>query len=464
MLFVGGRQGRLSSSVHEAGAIRDTDASPLAAGEICNSYEEVDSTFECAVQGGIKRPREDSEGVEPSPVGDQRQPIKKRGFEPTRIAASKVELIENLLDTYIYSPPNIIVQSLYWANHPEARYIPASSPEFQLALTNHMTRISNMTYDDLVLYYRKQRYYIFRPSVSYYDIPTSCKLAEQWLEVQSKIGTWLKPTTFGYENVNCSVKQWLQLISNVVNRRERKRFALVFQGPTSCGKTWWTNMLLDFYLNKGELNNWNRYENNSFPFMGLVNRRIALWNEALLNGDQQQKEHAKVLFEGESKTVAVKNQRDGTVISTPMIITTNNLTFEKCGEFKDRQYVFKVERTSMFTGGPNCPGFKSLHPFAWPYLLQKYKIDVDESASTNKVCEITSLNDFYSFEPWNITADVCGCLSMPCIHNLSDAAHSYEERQNEEFARRMREDEERMHNREPIMEILSCIDTNNNAM
>lgn len=385
--------------MHETGAVRDEPPAALADGEICDSYEEVDTAFQCSIQSGTKRTRQDCESVEPPAVeheGSFRKRSFKKPFEPVRIGQSKVELIESLLDTYIYSPPNVITHSLYWANHPEAKFIPASSPEFQLAVFNHQTKLSNMTFDEFLAYYRKQRFYIFRPGVAYHSVTDSLIHAEAWLEKQSQLGCWLKSGDFGYEKQNISVKQWLQLFSNVVNRRERKRFALILQGPTSCGKTWFTNMILDFYLNKGELNNWNRYENCSFPFMGLVNRRIALWNEACLNGDQVQKEHLKVLFEGESKTVSVKNQKDGTVIATPIIVTTNNQTLERAGEFKERQYVFNVARVDMFNGGPDCPGFKSLHPFAWPQLLKKYAIDVDECASVNKICEVMSLDDYMS--------------------------------------------------------------------
>nr|WQF02878.1 MAG: nonstructural protein NS1 [Bee densovirus 8] len=401
VVFVGGKEGRLSSSMYEAIPICDQVTSTPTSGEICDCYEEVDTAEQFVVQGGTKRAGEDREGLEPSAVeheGPLRKRSTKKPFEPVRIGQSKVELIESLLDTYIYSPPNVITHSLYWANHPDAKFIPASSPEFQLAIFNHQTKLANMTFDEFLSYYRKQRFYIFRPGVSYHTVEDSLKFAESWLEKQSVQGTWMKPSTFGYEQHNISIKQWLQLISNVVNRRERKRFALILQGPTSCGKTWFTNMILDFYLNKGELNNWNRYENCSFPFMGLVNRRIALWNEACLNGDALQKEHLKVLFEGESKTVSVKNQKDGTIIATPIIVTTNNQTLERAAEFRERQYVFNVARVDLFTGGPNCPGFKSLHPFAWPQLLKKYSIDVDECASVNKVCEVMSLENFMQFD------------------------------------------------------------------
>jgi len=75
---------------------------------------------------------------------------------------------------------------------------------------------------------------------------------------------------------------------------------------------------------------------------------------------------------------------------------------ERCTEFKERQYVFNVDRLDIFNGGPDCPGFKSLHPFAWPILLSKYSVDVDECASTNKICEVMSLDNFMSFNEFCI--------------------------------------------------------------
>lgn len=385
--------------MYEAGTLCTDSTAGSTGTEICDRYEEVDTTFSCSIQGGTKRSGEDSESVEPFTVGSAGQPRKKRKeFEPQRIAKSKVELIEELLDTYVFSPPNIITNSLYWANHEEARFISPTSPEFMLACNNHQTRLSNMSFDDLVLYYRKQRIYTFRPGVAYHTVEDSIKHAMTWLEEMSQVAHWLQPTYYGYDRCKIPVKQWLQLISNVVNRRERKRFALIFQGPTSCGKTWFTNMLLDFYLNKGQLNNWNRYSGSTFHFMGLVNRRIALWNEALLNGDPEQKEDLKVIFEGEAKTVGVKNQRDGTVAACPIIVTSNNQTMEKVSEFKERQHVFQLEKVSCINGGPDCMGKQSLHPFAWPYLMQHYSIDVDESATVSKHCQVMCLEDFMHFD------------------------------------------------------------------
>lgn len=409
-VFVQGKRWELSTSVPETGALPARPASPDAGNQICYSYEEVDSARELFIGGGVKRPAEDCESLELPTMGYKRQPGEKKGFEPTRIAKSKVSYIENMLDTYIYTPPNILCQSSYWVNDNETRFISASSPEFQLAIHNVQTRFSQMSYQGFLDFYRKQRHYIFRPGVVYWDVQKSFYYARQWIEEQSENGTVTVPAPFGVTREKKSPKEWLQMISNIVNRRERKRFALILQGPTSCGKTWFTNMLLDFYLNKGELNNWNKYENTSFPFMGLVNRRIALWNEALLNGDASQKENLKVLFEGESKCVSVKNQKDGTVISTPIVVTTNNLMFEKDLQFKERQTVLTVAKVPMLTGGTTCPGFNSLHPFAWPKLLEYYKIET-EQISENDVSnnmyapQIMSLEQFVSFETSFITLE-----------------------------------------------------------
>ena len=157
-------------------------------------------------------------------------------------------------------------------------------------------------------------------------------------------------------------------------------------------------MILDFYINKGELQNWNRYQNKDFPFMGLVNRRIALWNEGRLNGDDMQLEDLKVLLEGESKTVGVKHQKDGTVIATPFIITTNNYMFEKNVAFKDRLTIINIDKIPMLTGGSNCPGKLALHPFAFAKLINYFNIETSECSNVNICEEITSLSNFVSFD------------------------------------------------------------------
>ena len=399
-MFHRGSRWELSLNNDEATSLLAASTFSSTGDEICDGYEEVDTTEGIFVDGSSKRPREDIESLELSAVGNKglRGKPERKKFEPTRIAESVVEKIEEMLETYVYSPPSTITNSIYWVNDPKCKFISATSPEFQLAMNNWQTKLSHWCYEEFKNFYKAQRHYIWRRGVNYHSVDDSFTFAKQWLEEQSSLGTLCVYRQFGYEHVKIDAREFLQKISNAVNRREKKRFGIVLQGPNSCGKTWFTNMILDFYINKGELQNWNRYQNKDFPFMGLVNRRIALWNEGRLNGDDMQLEDLKVLLEGESKTVGVKHQKDGTVIATPFIITTNNYMFEKNVAFKDRLTIINIDKIPMLTGGSNCPGKLALHPFAFAKLINYFNIETSECSNVNICEEITSLSNFVSFD------------------------------------------------------------------
>lgn len=361
----------------------------------------MDSTQGLFIDGSTKRPGESSESLELSAMGNSGQcgkTAKKGKFEPySRINKQIYYKIKKMFETYIYSPPQTITQSQAWIDDPEAELISPRHEEFKLALNNWQTKLSHMTYEDFQNFYRPQRHYTWRRGSAYHPVPKSFQLAKQWLEEQCRVGSYNVHNGFNYEKRTLNPQIFMQLIANCVCRREKKKFAIVFQGPNSCGKTWFTNMFLDYFINKGEMNNWNRHENSNFPFMGLVNRRIALWNEGGLNGDASQLEHLKVLLEGESKTVGVKCQPDGTVLQTPFIITTNNYMFEKNIAFKDRCTIVNIDKVPMLRGGPECPGRMSLHPFAFSMLINHYNIETNEDTS-DRSNEITSLSEFMHFE------------------------------------------------------------------
>lgn len=381
--------------------MRPTESGTTGSG-ICDCDEDLDSGGTVIVSGGKRGAEQDPHSLEFSDE-HKSQTFGKKKWQPwaqqqQSALEEKVKLVGEMLEKYVCTPPSMITQTIHWVNHPKCYVISEASTEFKLALHNHKTRLANMTFDEFCAYYQPWKELLFR-NCKYLPPDVSFKHAKAWIEQQAEHGWVTIPYETTVRREKRDAKFWVQKISNVVNRRERKRMALIMQGPNSCGKTWFTNMILDFYLNKGELNNWNRYENCSFPFMNLANARIGLWNEALLNGDGSQVEHLKVLFEGESKAVCVKNCKDATVMRVPLIVTTNNTTFEKSISFKDRQTVLTVEKVPLLTGGPNCPAAVSLHPFAWPMLVKHYKVETNEdNGDDHSAPKILSLAEYCAME------------------------------------------------------------------
>lgn len=196
--------------------------------EICDGYEEMDSTEGLFIDGSAKRPREDIESLELPSMGDSRQRGKtgRKEFEPTRIAKSVVDKIEEMLETYIYSPPSTITNSIYWVQDPKCRYISAGSPEFQLAINNWQTKLSHWNFEEFRQFYKVQRHYLYRRGVHYHSIKNSFTHAKTWLEQQCQVATLCVYTGFQYSQQPIQPKLLMQLMSNVVNRREKKRFVV----------------------------------------------------------------------------------------------------------------------------------------------------------------------------------------------------------------------------------------------
>lgn len=235
---------------------------------------------------------------------------KKSRFEgPIRINSKVKERIEEALQKWIYSPPQAIRNSLQWVQHPLLKNIAENTPEFTGAIDTWEITLYHWTFVDFKRFYSTSRFYFFQPLAKYH--PVSITYVEKWVENQCKLGSITDGCNNSQQTYLLTIKDYLQAISDVVHRRINKLNCLHFVGEKNAGNTWFTNIFLDFYINRGDLENWNRYVNASFPFMNLPNRRIALWNEACITEDLCQLEQIKILSEGACTTVAVKHKKPG---------------------------------------------------------------------------------------------------------------------------------------------------------
>lgn len=348
-------------------------------GEGCDDHECLDDEIPIQPLGETSR-----EGLPASVLECQGPPATKkpRGFAgPIRVNGELIETVTKMLHKYIYSPPQAIRNSVEWVRNPKTKNIFESHAEFKGALDNWETELYNWSYRQFVAFYKVSRSYRWRPGAIYHSVEESVDFVEKWLTNQMTRGGSIKNgcnDTCSYPN---TPKGWLQAISNVVNRRINKLNCLHFVGQRNAGKTWFTNMLLDFYISRGDLENWNKYINASFPFMNLPNRRIAIWNEACITGDECQLEQIKILSEGASTTVAVKHKNPAVVCKVPLIITSNRLFYQNYDFFSSRRIIFNCA-SIPFDGWE-----KSIHPFAFMKLIKKYDIEVDEIVQVEEVTQ-----------------------------------------------------------------------------
>lgn len=297
--------------------------------------------------------------------------------------------MEFFLREYIFSPPQLILDQPIWTTHPILKMVGADDKQFDLAFKNWRVELASWDFHDFVQFYKAKRHYYFKPKTEYHDVATSVHWAEKWLENNAANGGfWETNSQTGTKFLRtATVKEWLQTISDILNRRYKKLRCLQLEGGQSVGKSWFTEMFADFYLNRADLSNWNRYMNASFPFGDLDARRLIMWNEPALNGDETQIEDLKKLMGGEMLSANKKYARNqAKVYNTPMIITTNHGIFNDNPIFFDRRRIFLCTSFPYFVGGETCPGQKALHPFAWIKLLKKYEIATDVMKDPSNVC------------------------------------------------------------------------------
>mgnify|MGYP006279404493 CR=1 FL=1 len=296
------------------------------------------------------------------------------------LSKNKYEVMEYFFREYIFSPPQLLIDQTIWTTHPVLKMVGADDKQLDLCFKNWRVELASWDYSDFVQFYKAKRHYYFKPKTEYHSVEQSVYWAEKWLENNAKNGYYFQPLPAAARTVKraSSVQEWLQVISDVLNRRYKKLRTVQFNGPRSVGKSWFTDMFADFYLNRADLSNWNRYVNSTFPFGDLDARRLILWNEPALSGDETQIEDLKKLMGGEILSANKKYARNqAKVYNTPMIITCNHGLLDNDPIFLERRRIFECVPFPEFIGGQNCPGQKALHPFAWIKLLKKYNIETD---------------------------------------------------------------------------------------
>lgn len=112
-----------------------------------------------------------------------------------------------------------------------------------------------------------------------------------------------------------------------------KRNCFVVCSPPSAGKNFFFDGVKDYYLNSGQMNNPNKY--NQFAYQDCHNRRIIIWNEP--NYEPREMENLKMLFAGDNLSANVKCKPQANVKRTPVIVLTNSLpNFCQQTAFQDR--------------------------------------------------------------------------------------------------------------------------------
>ena len=106
---------------------------------------------------------------------------------------------------------------------------------------------------------------------------------------------------------------------DIIEYRTSKTNCFVVISPPSAGKNFFFDGIRDYFLNAGQMNNPNKY--NQFAYQDCHNRRIIFWNEP--NYEPRELENLKMLFAGDNLSANVKCKPQANVKRTPIIVTSN---------------------------------------------------------------------------------------------------------------------------------------------
>nr|QTE03735.1 MAG: nonstructural protein 1 [Cygnus atratus Chaphamaparvovirus] len=121
-----------------------------------------------------------------------------------------------------------------------------------------------------------------------------------------------------------------------IRKTDTKRNTICLIGPSNTGKSA-TIAGLKQCIAWGECVN-----SNTFPFEGLIDSTIGVWEEPLISPEVAEK--AKQIFEGMVCSIPVKFKKPHKLPRTPIIITTNHVPWRFCTAeeqmFKNRMWIF----------------------------------------------------------------------------------------------------------------------------
>lgn len=149
---------------------------------------------------------------------------------------------------------------------------------------------------------------------------------------------------FQFNNNECEVRNFIRKLYNMLDFKQRdiKKNGLWIKSPNSAGKKifFFFDCLTDSCILVGYVK--NPIRNYVFGFQNCVNKRVLIWNEAVIGPYFY--EDVKPILAGDSPNVQVKNCGDGTVRATPVFVLSNRDTFPDTNEFNCRfhKYIWRT--------------------------------------------------------------------------------------------------------------------------
>lgn len=264
--------------------------------------------------------------------------------------------------TYPTYPINAIVQTRQWHNS-ILRFTLPSDTSFKRAINNLQSQIAKWTIDEFLdLYSDSEPIWsaVNQQLLDYYYSPEkSVEIIEELIKFQLRL-----TDEEDADLVPAFTREFLKDVFNIMERRLPKTNSISIISPPSGGKNFFFDMILSFYLNTGNIQNFTK--NNAIPFQDCIYRRALLWNE--INFMPSALDTVKMITAGDSMHVNIKYESHVPIYRTPVIILSN-VDMLTNAAFRDRVIKFN------WLAAPFLKNYnKKPHPLAYPLLLKKYNV------------------------------------------------------------------------------------------
>lgn len=250
------------------------------------------------------------------------------------------------------------------------RFLNTMSSMFKNAINTVKLKFYNMRLRD----YR--RHYESLTTLPYWDTTTREEFNSKYLSLQASKKYLLKLLIWQYAP-NCMdtdfnitndawkgpVMSYCQQLILLLDKQRNKKNTDVYVSPPNAGKTLFMDLIRDYFINCGQMLNWNR--NSSFPMQTCGFTRVIFWNEP--DYETSVERNLLKLLGGDSMNASIKNQMDVNISKTPVLVTSNTYPFPNSKEFEYRivKHVWKSAPFLKVVSG------KKFHPLSFQYLINE---------------------------------------------------------------------------------------------
>lgn len=330
----------------------------------CSSSNDSGSGF-C---GGHRGARAAAEGEEP---------VSKKPRSEKGISKNNLEMrIEKFFKKFPCCPISDLCKTQQYLAEGDLRYIRGSNQKYQVVmdvLANEMTPYSLRQFTEM--YRRPGCFPLFAMPkgknehevvTGYVDGIPIKELKPFYLEDEEALDSLSQLLDYQTEN---QTKKFLETLVDIVDKRVPKLNCIFVYGPPSSGKNWFFDMVVNFFLLKGQMLNINK-NSGSFAYMDCVDRRIIMWNEPNICESPSTMDTLKMLFGGDDCPAQVKFSGNQSIRRTPVIVLTNDsFLFRNVPAFKDRMVRYDWKAAPFLKTVRSYPNPKVL-----PALLEKYNV------------------------------------------------------------------------------------------